>query len=198
MRLVKLGRAGAGILHREARAVRVREELPGLRALLREMRRVLLQTRGRGIAAPQLGEPLRLFLMMPDEPRAAPITVVNPRILRASKAAQCSWESCLSIPHLVGLVARRRSVHVEYETTTGETVRRILRGDAGFVFQHELDHLDGVLFTERAEPGSVMHEHHFGSLVRRGKLQLEVMSPAHAQSMLAPLAASSRAASRSS
>ena len=97
-----------------------------------------------------------------EEPAAAsaarPLVVLNPRILRRSKVHDLDWEGCLSIPDYAALVARPRRISVAYETLDGEYVEDCtLSSNAARVFQHEVDHLDGVLYTERMIPSSLTH-----------------------------------------
>ena len=131
----------------------VAEEVDALRPLLREMRRCVLATNGRGLAAPQLGESIRVFLIAESQP---PLAMFNPRIVRASRAKAHRWESCLSIPDQMGLVERARSVEIEFEDIEGRAVRSVLRGPPAAVFQHELDHLNGVLFVDVARKTAPM------------------------------------------
>jgi peptide deformylase len=145
----KLQHAPHPCLRAMARAVRVEEELAALRPLLREMSRCILANNARGLAAPQLGESIRCFMLADDE--SAPMqTYFNPRIVRASRQKSRRWETCLSVPGHTGLVERARSAHVEYEAADSRTVQAVLRGSPAAVFQHELDHLNGVLFVDIA------------------------------------------------
>ena len=98
---------------------------------------------------PSSGESIRLFMLADDETQP-PRALFNPRVVRASRAKSHRWEACLSIPDQVGLVERARSVHVEFETAEGKAVQAVLRGPPAATFQHELDHLNGVLFVDVA------------------------------------------------
>ncbi len=152
--------AGSAVLRGASRAVR-HAELPSLSPLLRDMEEYLVSTRSRGIASPQLGVPLRLFMISSQCDGRAPdgrtLAVLNPRVVRSSRSAVSEWEGCLSVPDYAAMVSRPRSVDVEYETLAGATVRRVLTGDYARVFQHELDHLDGILFTQRADLATLTH-----------------------------------------
>ena len=138
-----------------SRAVRPRDVPP---ALLEQMTRTLADTAGQGLAAPQLGHAIRLFMVSARKPGGGPIVVLNPRVKRASRAREWDWEACLSVPGYGALVSRPRMVDVEYETLRGAIVSKVLSGDSARVFQHELDHLDGILYTERADMRSFIHE----------------------------------------
>ena len=146
--------APCAALARRARRVEP-ADLENISPLLQAMRRCLLATKGEGVSAPQLGTPLRLFMMPASKPGDVHV-VVNPAILRASRALAADWESCLSVPLYKGLVTRPRSVHVAYETLQGMRKEKHLTGFTARCFQHELDHLDGRLFTERVNKGSLI------------------------------------------
>ena len=146
--------APCAALARRARRVES-ADLESIGPLLQAMRRCLLATKGEGVAAPQLGTLLRLFMMPASQPGDVYV-VVNPTILRASRALTTDWEGCLSVPGYTGLVTRPRSVRVAYETLQGVRKEKHLTGFAARCFQHELDHLDGRLYTERVKKGSLV------------------------------------------
>mmetsp|Transcript_16021 Transcript_16021/g.34804 ORF Transcript_16021/g.34804 Transcript_16021/m.34804 type:complete len:164 (-) Transcript_16021:545-1036(-) len=146
--------AGHPALKQQARAVPT--DRMSVQPLLRKMMSLLRSNHARGLAAPQLGQSLRLMLVH-SEDCAAPWFAFNPRITQFSASSVDDWESCLSVPEYIGLVRRPRRVQVEYENEDGESVSCTLSGDRARVFQHELDHLEGVLYTERIVPGTLTH-----------------------------------------
>ena len=124
--------------------------------LERDMIRTMRSSGGVGLAAPQVGVPLRIAVMEmhPTElrPRLAqrgPLTIVNPRIVSYGTRSTSSWEGCLSFMQLRGRVPRSNSVTVEYQATGGEVVREIATGLWARIFQHEIDHLDGIVYVDR-------------------------------------------------
>ena len=147
--------AGANVLRRVAHAVQPHDRHE-LAPLIARMTRILTSGHNQGISAPQLGESRRVFMLA--QPGDEPFAVVNPRVLRRSRELCVDWEKCLSIPGYAGLVERARRIQVEYETVDGDPISATLDGDASRVFQHELDHLDGILYTSRMIPGSFAHE----------------------------------------
>jgi peptide deformylase len=111
---------------------------------------------GVGIAAPQVAASIRLFIVAsrpspryPHAPTMAPTAMINPQIVDRSGELVSGWEGCLSVPGLRGLVLRDRAIEVQYLTKYGELVRQELTGFVARIFQHELDHLDGILFPDR-------------------------------------------------
>jgi len=160
-RLIRV--AGDPVLR--ARASEVRLPLSAaIRELVADMTRLMKREQARGLAAPQLGEPVRLVMLAGT---AGSLTCINPRIVRASRAKVYDWESCLSVPGYVGLVPRHRSIEVSYVNLQGDLVQRLLTGDHSTVYQHELDHCNGKLYTERAEAAHVLPESDIGSTTFR-------------------------------
>ena len=113
-----------------------------------------------GLAAPQIGLSCRAFLMTDleectrqheqgvEEPSAFR-AILNPSLIGVSVETEQDWESCLSVPGLTGLVERPHAIKVEYYTTEGKRIIEELFDFEARVFQHELDHLDGIIFLDR-------------------------------------------------
>jgi peptide deformylase len=111
---------------------------------------------GVGIAAPQVAASLRLFIVAsrpspryPSAPKMEPTAMINPQIIDRSTEIVRGWEGCLSVPDVRGLVDRHQSIEVSYLTKFGDLVQQELTGFIARIFQHELDHLDGILFPDR-------------------------------------------------
>ena len=102
---------------------------------------------GIGLAAPQIGILKRVILIGTDR---GEIVMVNPVITERSKETLVAREACLSIPVQTGLVARHVAVSVEYMTARGVLQSLDATGLTARCIQHEIDHLDGTLFTDRA------------------------------------------------
>eukprot|EP00320_Phaeocystis_rex_P014797 CAMPEP_0119057322 /NCGR_PEP_ID=MMETSP1178-20130426/1802_1 /TAXON_ID=33656 /ORGANISM="unid sp, Strain CCMP2000" /LENGTH=179 /DNA_ID=CAMNT_0007038139 /DNA_START=1 /DNA_END=540 /DNA_ORIENTATION=- len=146
--------APCAALSRRARRVEP-ADLESISPLLQEMRHCLFASKGEGVAAPQLGVPLRLFMMRAGKSGKL-LVVVNPAILQVSRTLATGWEACLSVPGYAGRVARPRTVHVAYETLQGARREERLTGFPARCFQHELDHLEGCLFTQRVKKGALV------------------------------------------
>lgn len=134
---------------------------PVVQALIDDMLVTVADADGVGIAAPQVYEPLSLFIVAsrpnpryPDAPEMEPTAMINPEIIWASDEKEKGWEGCLSIPGLRGPVPRHRKIGVRYLTRKGE-VREVEYADfLARVFQHEFDHVRGVVFVDRVESTS--------------------------------------------
>lgn len=129
---------------------------PAFQDRLALLHRALVEYQGLGIAAPQIGWFERFFLMKLPRPGAAADEEpelqcwINPEITTRSPEHTWAWEGCLSVPGLRGWIRRPASVAVRGYNARGEAVSREFTGWAARVFQHEYDHLDGMLFPYRA------------------------------------------------
>lgn len=113
---------------------------------------------GVGIAAPQVSQSHRLFIVAsrpnpryPDAPLMEATATINPKIVAHSDEIVKGWEGCLSVPGIRGLVPRYRAIAVEYSDRDGNLQHRELTDFVARIFQHELDHLNGILFIDRVE-----------------------------------------------
>ncbi len=130
---------------------------PKIRALVDDMGETMRAAGGRGIAAPQVGVPLRLVIfhapLEDEESRSldgAPLTVlVNPVIEPLTEETTEGFEGCLSVPGLRGMVPRVNRIRYRGTTPEGEVIDRVAQGFHARVVQHECDHLDGVLYPQR-------------------------------------------------
>lgn len=108
---------------------------------------------GVGLAAPQIGKNLRIFAIKPDDKVRI---FVNPEIVSVSKIAKelkdhdtKLMEGCLSLPNLYGPLKRPDSIKINYQDENGEKLTQLFNGFDAQIIQHEIDHLNGVLFIDR-------------------------------------------------
>lgn len=152
--IVKLGDANEDVLHQPAQ--RVRTFGPELHALLDDMVQTLREAPGVGLAAPQIGVGQRIAVIEypeDDEDPDSPLVlfeIVNPEIIK-SKGSESAQEGCLSMPGLAAEVTRATQVVVRAQDRNGNEVRIKAYDWLARIFQHEIDHLLGVLMTDRAE-----------------------------------------------
>lgn len=121
-----------------------------LRAVLAEMRRVMFELKGVGLAAPQVGVPLRLMLVCPSGEPGDERVLINPEVVPGD-ARQLGEEGCLSFPGVYGRVARATRVRVRYRDLAWAPCTLDLEGFVARIVQHEADHLDGRVFIDRME-----------------------------------------------
>ena len=170
MAIRKVARLGHPVLRAPCRAL-TRPEIrsPAVRRLVRDLRETMEEYAGVGLAAPQVHEPVRLAVIELDREDVerdldgsggkrgkgdrVSFTVFNPRTTVLDPSPAGFWEGCLSVPGMRGYVERPRRVRVDYLDEAAKPAQVVAEGFLATVFQHELDHLDGVLYVDRlADP----------------------------------------------
>lgn len=159
MAILKIARMGHPVLRRIADPVTDPTDA-AIRRLAADMAETMIDAGGVGLAAPQIHESLRIIVFrVPGERRESGeddgpsgITVlVNPEIEPVGDGMLSGWEGCLSIPGLRGLVPRHARIRYRGFDLDGNPVEREAAGFHARVVQHEVDHLDGVLYLERMD-----------------------------------------------
>ena len=158
MRIIRqIAQLGQPVLRRVAGSI-ADPARPAVQELIDDMLVTVADADGVGIAAPQVFEPLSLFIVAsrpnpryPDAPEMEPTAMINPEILWASDEREKGWEGCLSIPGLRGLVPRHRRIGVRYLTRSGDVREEEYADFMARIFQHEFDHLQGIVFIDRVE-----------------------------------------------
>ena len=148
------------VLRRKARPVTKFDK--DLQTLIDDMIETMREAPGVGLAAPQVGVPERVIVVEyaePEEveegeepPEVEPklYVMVNPEIFKASVETEIGVEGCLSIPGLVGEVERQYEVRIKGLNRRGQPMKLKVEGWLARIFQHEIDHINGVLFTDHA------------------------------------------------
>lgn len=146
------------VLHRKARSV-TKFDKP-LQDLVEDMIETMREAPGVGLAAPQVGISERVIVVeyyeneqaeeAEDEAKKKVWALINPEIVKASEEKVMGVEGCLSVPNLVGEVERHESVVVKGRNRRGQPMRVKAQGWLARIFQHEIDHLNGILFTDLA------------------------------------------------
>ncbi|HEY9632267.1 MAG TPA: peptide deformylase [Coleofasciculaceae cyanobacterium] len=155
--LLEIAQLGNPILRQQAQLVdNVQDE--HIQQLIDNLIATAGVSNGVGIASPQVSESYRLFIVAsrpspryPNAPEMEPTAMINPRIIAHSTEMVKGWEGCLSIPGIRGLVPRYQAVEVEYISQDGQLHRQELTDFVARIFQHEYDHLDGIVFLDRVE-----------------------------------------------
>jgi peptide deformylase len=142
------------ILRHKAR--KVTDFGPDFQTLVEDMVETMRQAPGVGLAAPQVDESIRLIVVEFGDEENEDIppklyVFANPEITRASQDTLVGTEGCLSIPGIVGDVERNEAVTVKGLNRYGRPMTVKAKGWLARIFQHEIDHLDGILFVDRAE-----------------------------------------------
>lgn len=143
----------APVLRRKAR--KVTDFGRELQTLIDDMIETMREAPGVGLAAPQVDVPWRVIVVEFGDENDEDVppklyTVINPEIVRLSSETEIGTEGCLSIPGFVGDVERPLEAVIKGLDRRGKPIRIKAKGWLARIFQHEIDHLDGVLFTDRA------------------------------------------------
>ncbi len=155
--LRQIAQLGHPVLRENVRPVEDPSD-PAVQALIDDMIATAADASGVGIAAPQVYLSLSLFIVAsrpnpryPEAPAMSPSAVINPEILWRSDDLVKGWEGCLSIPGLRGPVSRHRRIGVRYLDREGRLREEEHADFIARIFQHEFDHIQGVLFIDRVE-----------------------------------------------
>lgn len=159
MTLLKIAHIGHPVLRGRARELSLEELLSNdTQRFIDDLVETMRDANGAGIAATQVHEPVRVFVVeVKDNPRYPykpniPLTiVVNPIIEALTEETFDNYEGCLSVPNLRGVVPRFTEVRVTGWDREGKPFERLARGLTAGTFQHEADHLDGMLFVDRVK-----------------------------------------------
>ncbi len=143
--------------------------------LIKDLILLCKKRKGVGIAAPQVGVNKRIFIVWsrpskrrPDALKMKPLVVINPKIISKSKKMIKDFEGCLSIPNLRAKVSRHQKIEVEFYDVDSRKIRH--GGFSGLlarIFQHEFDHLEGILFIDRVSSKDLVSESEFKKIVNR-------------------------------
>ncbi len=162
--LRQIAQLGQPVLREPARPVDDPAD-PAVQALIDDMLVTVSDANGVGIAAPQVHEPLALFIVAsrpnpryPHAPVMAPTAMLNPEIVWGSDETEKGWEGCLSVPGLRGLVSRHRKIGVRYLTRAGELREEEYTDFIARIFQHEFDHIRGLVFVDRVDTRDLVSE----------------------------------------
>ena len=121
-----------------------------LKEIAKEMYNIMLTDDGIGLAGPQVNINQRIIII--GKLDAKEYTVyLNPEITYFSKDKEIGEEGCLSLPHIFGLVKRSKKIHLKYYDLEGNKIKEKIKGLKATVIQHEIDHLNGILFIDKAE-----------------------------------------------
>lgn len=140
------------LLRQVAKPVEVIDET--IRLLAEEMIEAMYDEKGVGLAAPQVGVSLRVVVVDLDYKRRDPRVLINPALVGRSKEKETDTEGCLSVPGVNASVTRAAECDIEALDLNGATVRYHGSGIVSRAFQHETDHLDGILFIDKVTPAS--------------------------------------------
>ena len=118
------------------------------KSLCSAMVKIIKKVEGAGLAAPQIGENIRLIII---NTKNGTLLLINPKITKKSWAREWGQEGCLSVPGIYGKVLRHEKITCLYYDQNGKKIKLTGRGLMARVIQHEIDHLNGILFIDKAK-----------------------------------------------
>ena len=124
------------------------EEIPALQGLIKNMKNIMLENDGIGLAANQVDVLKRIIVV---NTKNGPLALINPKLSSKSFKKEEAEEGCLSLPDIYGIVRRHKKITVSAYTQDGTQVKLKTTGLFARVIQHEVDHLNGMLFTDRTK-----------------------------------------------
>ena len=152
MSILKVARMGNPVLRRVADPIPPEHiNSPAIQQLIGDMLDTVVEYDGVGLAAPQVHQSVRLVLLCLD-PEEGFEAWINPVLTPTTEDEMITTEGCLSVPDLRGDVSRPTGIKVEAYDHQGQLFERHLDGFSAVVAQHECDHLDGVLYVDKADP----------------------------------------------
>ena len=160
-----IAQIGHPILRNKTKDIPINEiKSDNTKKIIEKMIKTMRQHNGAGLAANQIYEPIRICIIeVLDNPRykhlnTIPLKVlINPKvIIKKDTATFNSYEGCLSVPNLRGKVKRYNTINVTYYNMDAKKITEDIKGLESIVYQHEIDHLDGYLFTDKVEDNSTL------------------------------------------
>ena len=160
-----IAQIGHPILRNKTKDIPINEiKSENTKKIIEKMIKTMRKHNGAGLAANQIYEPIRICIIeVLDNPRykhlnTIPLKVlINPQvIIKKDTATFNSYEGCLSVPNLRGKVKRYNTINVTYYTMDAKKITEDIKGLESIVYQHEIDHLDGYLFTDKVEDNSTL------------------------------------------
>lgn len=152
MAILKIAKLGHPVLLKKTNEINNLNDI-NLKQIIYDMSETMIDANGIGLAAPQVHLSKRLFIYrnpdVEDEEKIKVSVLINPQIEKISEEIEDDWEGCLSIPAMSGLVRRSKRIKYSGIDLKGEKVSGEVEGLHARVIQHELDHLNGVLYTSR-------------------------------------------------
>lgn len=146
------------ILRKKAKSIT--KVTPKIKRLALNMVKIMQKNKGIGLAAPQIGQLLRLIVVKIPENKSpkkenSPLILINPQIKKTSRETQEIEEGCLSFPNLYGQVKRPAKIKLIAQNLSGKKITISASKLTAQVIQHEIDHLDGIIFIDKIKPGTI-------------------------------------------
>ena len=146
MATLEIKKYGDPVLRKKCREVEKTDITPEIQRLIEDMKETMEKNEGVGLAHPQIGGLKRIIIVQTEK---GPLGFINPRIVKKTKETEIMEEGCLSLPGVFLKIKRRKGVEIKALDKEGGEVQIKTEGLAARIFQHEIDHLNGVLIIDR-------------------------------------------------
>ena len=153
-KMYKIAKYPEAILRKTAKPVA--EFNAELKKLADEMSQIMYQDDGIGLAGPQVSQSKRIIVVGLGSNKYK--AYINPEITFFSKDKTSTEEGCLSLPKIFGMVTRPKKIHLKYQDLQGKIIKEKIKGIDAVVIQHEVDHLNGILFIDRVSKITQGHD----------------------------------------
>lgn len=171
-KVLKVAELGNPVLRSPTRPIEDIQD-PSIQRLIDNLLKTIKKQNGVGIAAPQVSESLRLFIVASrpnlrylNAPTMEPTPMINPQITAYSDEQELGWEGCLSVPGLRGQVMRSKEIEVTYCDRNGRSHQKVFTDFVARIVQHEFDHINGKVFLDRVDSAlNLMSEAEYHSRV---------------------------------
>ncbi|MBI2103631.1 peptide deformylase [Candidatus Woesebacteria bacterium] len=178
--LLQVAQLGHPILRQKAESVKDIND-PKVQELIDNLIATVMDVDGVGIAAPQVYQPWRLFILAshpnpryPNAPEMEPTAIINPKIISTSPELIKDWEGCLSIPGIRSKVLRHKAITVTFFNRDGKRERKKFEDFIARIFQHEYDHLEGIVFLDKlVDMSETITEKEYQKLMKKEKEEKE-------------------------
>jgi peptide deformylase len=175
-KILEIIELGNPILRKVAKPVSPRQiKSARIQTLIADMLGTCEPIKAVGLAAPQVGQSIRIIVIAskptdayPDAPEINPVVMINP-VRIAGTAQRDGWEGCASIPGIRGIVSRDARIKVRWLDENGVSHESVIEDFLARIFQHEYDHLNGVVFTDRADPKTFVTEKSYQEMMKAKK-----------------------------
>jgi peptide deformylase len=182
IKVCDIAQIGHPVLRQRAQEVNI-IDFDGVVSIVERMLSLLFESNGVGLAAPQIYESLRIVIIAshpskryPLAPKMDPVVMFNPIFEICSEKTVKDWEGCLSIPGIRALVPRYEKIKISYTDQQGVKQELIADGFIARVFQHEYDHLNGLVYLDRVEDNKdIISESEFQKMM--DLVKVETCSP---------------------
>jgi len=166
--ILKIHKDEDPVLHK--RSAEIKQITADIVQLAEDMKETMYQAPGVGLAAPQVGKNLRLIVIDHSQEKIYFLVFINPKIISQKGPLIDGLEGCLSVSKWEGFVERYKTITLSYQNLAGEKKKETFEDFPARVIQHEIDHLNGLLFTAKVKDGRLYTKEQIAKMLEENKL----------------------------